>query len=67
MGVLKYGHIFCHYGFTNRRNKMERQELLDCFAIMNSLEGKWSRNDQGLYYFYNPEEIPPEGIKAAEM
>ena len=67
MGVLKYGHLFCHYGCADRRNKMEKQELLNCFKIMDSLKGKWSRNDEGLYCFYNPEEIPPEGIKAAEM
>ena len=44
---------------------MEKQNYLQCLSIMQQLEGKWYRGNDGLYYFYKPEEIPQEGIDAA--
>lgn len=44
---------------------MERQNYLQCLSIMNKLEGKWYRGNDGLYYFYKPEEMPQEAIEAA--
>lgn len=46
---------------------MERETYLNCLSIMAKLEGQWYRGNDGLYYFYKPEEMSPEAIEAANV
>lgn len=46
---------------------MEREKYLQCLSIMAELEGQWYRGNDGLYYFYKPEEMSQKAIEVANV